>query len=144
MRLLIWLGHDVDHLDSVVFTDLTWRAMLTRPLMCQPGRSFFIWIRILVVFPFEAKRLIFPRQLQDLKDFLKRLTVTNVDVALIASSGTDVNLLRHLIEPAGLIATGEPDMRSAFGELVQPSNLKGESQGVPARQDVADRANLKR
>ena len=144
MGLLIRLGHDVDHLDPSVFIDLTRRAVLTRPFMGSPGSAFLIGIRILVVFALETKRFIFPGQFQNLKDLFKRLAIADVDVALVADRRADVNLLRHLIEPTGLIATGKPDVRAPFGELVKPGNLQGEPQRVPARKDVTDGTNLER
>ena len=142
MGLLIRLGYDVDHLDPAVVIDLARSAVFARPLVGRPGRAFLIRVRILVVFALEPKGLVLPGQFQNLKDFLKRLAIADIDVALIAGRRPDVNLLRHRTEPAGLIAAGKADVGAPFGELVEPGNFQGEPQRVPARQDVTDGADL--
>ncbi len=82
--LLIRLGCDGDHLDPAVLIGLARRAMSARPFAGWPRRSSLIRGRTLAVFALEPKGLILPGQFQNLKDFLKRLTMTHIDIALPA------------------------------------------------------------
>jgi hypothetical protein len=53
-----------------------------------------------------------------------------------------VNLLRHLIEPAGLISACEAHEGAALGELIEPRDFKREAQRIPSGQDVTDGSGL--
>ena len=61
---------------------------------------------------------------------------------LVAGSGADMNLLRHLIEPSGLIPTRETHDRAALGQLIEPGDFKREAQRVPSGKDVTNRTDL--
>ena len=65
-----------------------------------------------------------------------------VGFALVAGGRGHVNLLRHLVEPAGLVTAREAHEGPALGQLIQPCDFEREAQRIPSRQHVADRADL--
>jgi hypothetical protein len=90
----------------------------------------------------EAKRFVAPRELQKLIDLFEDLPIYTIGFALVAAGGAGMNLLRHLVEPARLVAASEADDRAPFGQLVQPRYLQRQPQRVPPRQHIADGAGL--
>jgi hypothetical protein len=50
-----------------------------------------------------------------------------------------MDLLRHLVEPARLIAACKTDHRPALGQLIEPRDFEGEPQRIPSGEHVADR-----
>src|SRR5262245_1920650 len=141
MRLLVRLRYNIDLLDASQLIDLAIRPILAGPFVCRP-RSPFLRRRVLVVLAFEAERLVAPRQFEKAEDFFEGLTIDSIGLASVAYRGTNVNLLRHLIEPAGLIATGESDKCATLGQLIQPADLERQAQRIPARQNIANGTNL--
>src|SRR5713101_6115310 len=124
MRFLIRIGHHIDLLDTAVLIEFTGRTELARPLVRQPRSTFFVGIGILVILALKAERLFAPGELKDLENLLKCLTVDTIGLASVTSSGANVDLLRHLVQPAGLIAASEADKRATFGQLVEPGNFQ--------------------
>ena len=122
MGPLVGLGHDIDLLNASLFVHLAREPELPRPLMRQPRRAL-LWIRILVVLAFEAKRFISPRQLEETKHLLKRLAIDAVGLTLVADGSADMDQLGHLVEPAGLVAAGKTHKGAPFGQLIEPRNF---------------------
>src|SRR5271170_3527462 len=132
MRPLKRLGYYEDLFDFTV-NNLTRRAVLCGEFVRRPRRSAFVRIRILVVVALERERLVAPRELKNLKNFLENLAVGPIDIGLIGSRGGNVQLLPHLIEPSGLIAARKTDEAAAARELVEPSDFDCQPQRVPSR-----------
>ncbi len=116
--------------------------MVAGPFVGLPRGPGLVGEGILVVLALEAEGFVLPGELQDLEDLLEGLAIVLVDLALVAHRGADLNLLGHLVEPAGLITPGESDVGPALGELVEPGDFDRQTQRVPARQYVADRTDL--
>src|SRR5579875_579292 len=114
MRPLVGLGHHVDLLDAPQFVDFARKAVLARPFMRRPWRAF-LRIGVFVVFALEAERFVAPRQLQEAKHFLESLAVDAIGFAAVAAGSADVDFLRHLVKPSGLISARESDEGAAFG-----------------------------
>ena len=141
MRPLVGLGNDIDFLNQPRFVDFAGKAILAGPFVRWPGGAF-LRIRILVVFAFETERLIAPRQFQELEHLLERLAIDAVGFALVAGSGADMDFLRHLIEPAGLIPARKAHERAPLGQLIEPGDFERQAQRVPSGQDVTNRTDL--
>src|ERR1700737_833116 len=79
------------------------KTVLTRPFVRGPRRTFLRG-RIFVVFALETERLVAPRKLQEPEDLFEGFAIKPIALALVAGGGADMDLLRHLRQPAGLIA----------------------------------------
>jgi len=55
----------------------------------------------------EAERLVGPCQLEKPENLFEGLAIDPVGFALVADGRGHVNLLRHLVEPAGLVTARE-------------------------------------
>src|SRR5438876_5213093 len=120
MRLLVGLRHDVDLLHAAQFVDFAVGAQLARPLVRRPGSAFFVRIGILVVLALEAERLLAPCELEDAENFLERFAVDAAVLALIADGRADMDLLRHLVKPARLVAARKADEGAPLAQLAEP------------------------
>src|SRR5579871_4142197 len=141
MWLLIRLRHDIDLLNAPLLIDLARKAILAGPLVCLPWGAL-LRKGILVVLALEPEGLVTPRQFQKAKNLLEGLAIDPIAFALVAGGGADVNLLRHLIQPAGLIAARETHEGAPLGELIEPCDFECEAQRIPSRQYVSDGAGL--
>src|SRR5712692_4562128 len=138
MGSLIGLRHHVDLLDASLLIDLAGETVLTRPFVRRPRRALQR-MRKLVMLAREAKRLVAPGQLEELEDLLEDIAIETVSRALVTQSRADMDLLRHLVEPARLIAARETDHRAPLGQLIEPRDFEREPQRIPSGEHVADR-----
>ncbi len=138
MRPLKRLRDDVHLLDAPLVVNLAREAVLARPFVRGPRRAF-LRRRILIVLALETERLVAPRQLQEAEHLFEGFAIDAVALALVAGGGADVNLLRHLIQPAGLIAAREADERAPLGQLIEPRDFERQAQRIPSGQHVSDR-----
>ena len=114
MRPLVGLGYDIDFLDPPQLVDLAGEAILAGPFMSRPGRTL-LRKRILVVLAFEPERFISPGQFQKLENLFECFAIDPVAFALVAARRADMDFLRHLVEPSGLIAARKADKGAPLG-----------------------------
>src|SRR5208282_1760795 len=138
---LVRFWYDVDLLDASELVHLARKAVLAGPFVGGPrGALLRVWI--FVVFALEAERLVAPCEFKEAENFLEGFAVDTVRFAFVAVSGADMNLLRHLIQPSGLVTAREPDQGAPFGQLIEPGDFQREPQRVPSGQHVTNRTNL--
>ena len=142
MGFLIGLGHDGDAVDVALVVKLSRRTVFPGPRRGRPGRAALIRVGIFVEFPLKTERLVRPGQLENMVDLFKGAPVGLVQAGLVAGRGGDMHLLRHLVQPALLVAAGKADKRAPLGQLVQPGGCDRQTQRVPTGQHIADGADL--
>ena len=136
MRLLQRLRHDADlaH-DAVLDAAAPLLRRVERPRRALGGH--------LPVLALEAQHVLRPRALDDAEVLLERLAVRLVDgVVLARRRAVDaVELLRHHVDPAALVAAREAGVRPPAAHVVEHRDVFGDAQRVLRRQHDAELAD---
>ena len=142
MGFLVGLGHDGEAVDVAPAVQFSRRAVFPGPRRGRPGRAALVRVGVFIKFALKAKRLVRPGQLENMVDLFKGAPVGLVQAGLVAGRGGNMHLLRHLVQPALLVAAGKADKRAPLGQLVQPGRCHRQAQRVPTGQHIADGADL--
>jgi hypothetical protein len=138
--LLVRLWNHADAPDHPFVIDLTRRAVLPRPVSDRPSRdAFIVGVRDLVVLAVILEGFLGPRLLDYLQRLLVDTSIVVVDRGTIHRRTGNMILLPEDVDPAVLVAAGEPGVDSALGEMVEHREFLCAADRIPGRQDEAKR-----
>ena len=143
VRLLVGPGDDRDAPQHALLVDLARRPVLARPVGDRPAPdALVVGERHLDELAVVGQQVLVPGLVDDVDVLLVDPTVVLVDVAAVHRRRLDRHLLAEHVDPALLVAAGEPGVDPALGQVVEHGQLLGHPQRVVSREDQRQRGEL--